>query len=454
LSNHASRAASIGLAAVVLCLAAFSIVAAYATQTQVERARHFEELHDSYSTANAALLADEASQLEGLVLPSEQHTADRADANGAVVAAFDAIAAQGGPEDVQLAHDLTRLHEQYLRVYASLATANAAGDQLEVLRLHGVEDPLFVAMRERITVATDARLAEAESAFGALRDTSRWILIVAPVVFLLGFALLFGLWRVLERYHDATRKTYREIEQLSRLRGEFVATVSHEFRTPLTGIQGFSEVMRDEELTIPEMREYAGDINKDARRLARLISDMLDLDQMESGLMTANLASVDLNGVIVETVAQLRSNGEHAIELDLDHTLPSLWADSDRLAQVVTNLLSNAIKYSPSGGSIELRTQRNGKTVMFTVRDHGIGIPAEQLEQIFTRYARVETTATQQIKGVGLGLAIVRQIVQLLQGTVWATSTLGEGSTFHVRLPLLDPVTTVPSGAPSARARA
>ena len=93
MSNHASRAASIGLAAVVLCLAAFSIVAAYATQTQVERARHFEELHDSYSTANAALLADEAAQLEGLVLPSEQHTAERADANRAVVAAFDAIAA-------------------------------------------------------------------------------------------------------------------------------------------------------------------------------------------------------------------------------------------------------------------------------------------------------------------------------------------------------------------------
>ena len=136
------------------------------------------------------------------------------------------------------------------------------------------------------------------------------------VVFLIGFTLLFGLWRILEQSHRAARETYREIAQLSKLRSEFVSIVSHEFRTPLTGIQGFSEMMRDENLTVPEMREYAGDINKDARRLARLITDMLDLDRMESGRMTLNSEPVDLNRIVAETAAQFRLNAaDHPTEL-------------------------------------------------------------------------------------------------------------------------------------------
>jgi signal transduction histidine kinase len=261
-------------------------------------------------------------------------------------------------------------------------------------------------------------------------------LVAAPVVFAIGFALLIVLWRILNRYDSATRKTYREIEQLSRLRGEFVATVSHEFRTPLTGIQGFSEMMRDEQLTPDEVREYAGDINKDAQRLARLITDMLDLDQMESGGVTLNVQPVDLNAIIVETAALFRLSAARAIELRLDELLPKLAGDAERLAQVVTNLLSNAIKYSPRGGDVELRTARDGQAVVFTVADHGIGIPAQLLEKIFERYAQTTTTTTRALQGTGLGLPIVRQIVQLHRGTVWATSESGVGSVFHVRLPL------------------
>jgi two-component system sensor histidine kinase VicK len=121
-----------------------------------------------------------------------------------------------------------------------------------------------------------------------------------------------------------------------------------------------------------------------------------------------------------------------------------LMGDADRLTQVVTNLVSNAIKYSPSGGAVELRTERVGATVTLTVRDQGIGIPSEQLEKIFDRYSRVQTTATQGIQGTGLGLPIVRQIVQLCEGKVWATSEPGQGSVLHVQLPLLEAAAVAP----------
>lgn len=121
--------------------------------------------------------------------------------------------------------------------------------------------------------------------------------------------------------------------------------------------------------------------------------------------------------------------------------------DSDRLTQVLTNLVSNAIKYSPAGGAIELRTERADKSVMMTVTDHGMGIAAEQLERIFDRYSRVETTDTRAIQGTGLGLPIVRQIVQLSGGKVWATSEWGKGSIFHVQLPLLEAATLAPLAA-------
>jgi signal transduction histidine kinase len=438
-SNRATRAASLGLAAVVICLAVFSIFAAYTTQTQVARMEHAESLHESYIRAIAAIRAEESAELEYLVDPSAEHRAGMVAAANALFNAVNEIEIHGGEADARLAKDVLTLHDQFVVASEKLTAAVERGDTVEARRIDEDEaDPVFHAMHDLITAEQTAREAEARSAFAALHETADVTLILAPLVFAVGFALLLVLWRVLEGYHRATRKTYREIEQLSRLRSEFVSIVSHEFRTPLTGIQGFSEMMRDEVLTMPEVQEYAGDINKDARRLARLITDMLDLDRMESGKMTLNSEAVDLNRVVGDAAAQFRlSAADHPIELDLDD-LPPVRGDPDRLTQVVTNLLSNAIKYSPSGGAVELKTERTEKTVTFTVRDHGIGIPDDQLETIFDRYSRVQSTETRTIQGTGLGLPIVRQIVQLHGGTVWATSELGQGSVFHVQLPVLE----------------
>jgi len=437
-STRSTRAATLGLAAVVLSLALFSIFSAYRTETLVDRATFQDTLDHAYRDANAAILGAEVSELEFLLDPSPGKRADFMAANSAIDEAISRIAAMGDQEDGRLADELLGLHLQYVAASARVVAAMSTGDIAEGHRVdHEEGDPFLNLMRARLTAATGLRAAAADDAFANLRETARWILLVAPIVFAIGFTLMAALWRVLGSYQRATRKTYDEIAQLSKLRGEFVSTVSHEFRTPLTGIQGFSEIMRDEELSIPEMREYAGDINKDARRLARLISDMLDLDRMESGLMTVSLVPVDLNRLLTEAAAQFRLDADdHPIELDLDQALPKVLGDPDGLTQVITNLLSNAIKYSPDGGAVEVRTERVATAVTLTVRDHGIGVPADQLERIFERYSRIETAATQNIQGTGLGLPIVRQLVQIYQGSVWATSSPGEGSVFHVRLPL------------------
>ncbi len=233
------------------------------------------------------------------------------------------------------------------------------------------------------------------------------------------------------------REAVEQLERLNRAKSEFVSIVSHEFRTPLTGIQGFSEMMRDEELTLEEMREYAGDINKDAQRLNRMIDEMLDLDRMESGRMTIHPERMDLNAVVDEAVDRVRPNApNHTLSVDLQPELPPIHADRDRLTQVASNLLNNAVKYSPTGGRITVTTRADHDQVRLDVRDEGLGIPPDALETIFERYSRVDSQATKDIPGTGLGLPIVRQIVQLHGGKVWAESELGRGSVFHVVLPL------------------
>jgi signal transduction histidine kinase len=238
----------------------------------------------------------------------------------------------------------------------------------------------------------------------------------------------------------AQRAANDKLERLNRAKSEFVSIVSHEFRTALTGIQGFSELMRDEDFTLDEMKQYADDINQDAQRLNRMITEMLDLDRMESGRMTLKLAEVDLNQIVAEVAERARANAPaHSIRLALDGSLPPLRGDRDKLTQVVANLVSNAVKYSPDGGEIVVSSRREGNLAQVRVQDHGVGIPPEALEQVFERFSRVEWGANRDIQGTGLGLPIVRQLVELHGGRAWVESMLGEGSIFQFTVPLSGP---------------
>ncbi len=234
--------------------------------------------------------------------------------------------------------------------------------------------------------------------------------------------------------------TNERLEEMNKVQSDFISIVSHEFRTTLTGIQGFSELLCVEEFSTEEVKDYASDINTDARRLTRMINDLLDLERMKSGKMALEIEAVDLNRILEEVVERATlTASKHTLLLHQDVRLPLLQGDSDKLIQVLTNLLSNAIKYAPNGGEIVLTSKRQKNKIHITVQDHGIGIPAHALEEVFAPYSRIDVQRTRYIKGTGLGLAIVRQIVEMHNGHVWVESVLGSGSTFHLLLPLISP---------------
>ena len=236
---------------------------------------------------------------------------------------------------------------------------------------------------------------------------------------------------------ELERAAHERLVRLDKAKGEFVSILTHQLRTPLTGIQGFSELIRDEDLTTGQVKEYADNINAEARRLAHMIKENLDVDRMAAGRMTPDLREMDLNQVIKDLA---RNAGPAAqgrpLLLHLDAGVPLMIGDPALLSEAIRNLLDNALKYSPQGGEVAITTHRDGQQAHVVVRDHGIGIAEESLEMIFERYARLESVATRYVEGTGLGLPIVRQIAQMHGGQVWAESRPGDGAMFHLTLPL------------------
>jgi len=236
---------------------------------------------------------------------------------------------------------------------------------------------------------------------------------------------------------DAQREANSNLAKLDTTKSEFLSIVSHEFRTALTGIQGFSELIRDGGLESDEVRAYGGYIFNDADRVNRLIGDMLDLDRMESGRMAMRTTQVDINDVLMEAISRA-APGAISVEFksDLDPRLPIVTGDRDRLIQVVSNVVNNAVKYSPEGGTVTLASRAEGRFALVSVSDTGIGIPPDEIGHVFERFRRVRTGAAQSIPGTGLGLTIVKQIIEMHGGKIWVESAVGHGSSFHFTIPL------------------
>jgi PAS domain S-box-containing protein len=235
---------------------------------------------------------------------------------------------------------------------------------------------------------------------------------------------------------ESQRSANATLEKLDRTKTEFLSIVSHEFRTALTGIQGFSELIRDGGLEPDEVRAYGGYIFNDADRVNRLIGDMLDLDRMESGRMSIRTADVDINEVLSDSIARAGSSPSVEFKSDLDPRLPIVVGDRDRLVQVVSNLVNNAVKYSPDGGTVTLSSRAEEGFALVSVTDTGVGIPPDEISHVFERFRRVRSGAAQSIPGTGLGLTIVKQIVEMHGGKIWVESAVGHGSAFHFTLPL------------------
>lgn len=231
---------------------------------------------------------------------------------------------------------------------------------------------------------------------------------------------------------DVTEKRQEE-----RRRENFIGVASHELRTPMSIITGFSELLLTQDPPKKTRRQWADYINRESWKITAILEDLLDVSRIQSGKLVIHEEDVSLSEVVNELVSGLRSAMDtHEFEVQLEPDLPNVVADRQRLGQVLINLLSNAVKYSPDGGrvTVSARWDSGQGRVLVAISDEGIGISVEDQERIFGSFERVDRDETSGVQGTGLGLYIVRFLVEQMNATVRVESELGKGSTFFVSL--------------------
>ncbi|TVT43390.1 histidine kinase [Hymenobacter setariae] len=257
--------------------------------------------------------------------------------------------------------------------------------------------------------------------------------------------------RQLQRLTDELRQAYQQLQALDQQKDEFLYTVTHELRTPLTSIRALAEILADNpDLEEEERERFHNTIGREAERLTRLISLILDLEKLESGqatLVRAPVALAEVAAEAAEAVGQLARAKGIALHLDVPAALPALPADRDRLMQVLINLLSNAVKACPPGGTgrIGVLAWPAADALLLCVEDNGKGIASAEHHQIFDKFFQAQHQNMRKPEGSGLGLAITKKLVELHQGRIWVESAPEQGARFFVELPLAPPVrATIP----------
>jgi two-component system, OmpR family, phosphate regulon sensor histidine kinase PhoR len=243
-----------------------------------------------------------------------------------------------------------------------------------------------------------------------------------------------NVWKgVLLVFHDIT-----EIKKLEVMRKDFVANVSHELKTPVTSIKGFSETLLDGAMNNQDTLEaFLSIINKESERMQSLIQDLLDFSKIEQQEFKLNIQDFDLYELINEVITMLNKKAKSKdIRLELEFQREELYiqGDHDRLKQVFINLISNAILYTPPKGFVKVSLFNHEKSVKIHVKDSGVGIKQEEIPRIFERFYRVDRARSRDSGGTGLGLAIVKHLVEAHHGNISVRSTLGEGSEFIIEL--------------------
>jgi len=239
---------------------------------------------------------------------------------------------------------------------------------------------------------------------------------------------------------QAFNQMAEKLENTERMRSQLIGDVSHELLTPLTAIKGSMEALVDG--ILPATPETFEQVEQEADRLQRLARDLQELSRVEAGAYKLEMQPIHLPELLQTAVERVQTQfmlKEVQLISQFSPELPSVQADPDRLLQVLINLLSNAFQYTPAGGQVMLKAAAQSSEVFISVKDNGMGIPAEHLPHLFTRFYRVDKSRSRQSGGgSGIGLAITRHLVEAHGGTIWAESAgLGQGSTFTFTLPVL-----------------
>ncbi|MDB4961112.1 MAG: two-component hybrid sensor and regulator [Myxococcales bacterium] len=242
------------------------------------------------------------------------------------------------------------------------------------------------------------------------------------------------------RLLEAERIARAEVERVSLMKDEFLATLSHELRTPLNAVLGWSEILLGRTPAESDLRRGLDTIARNARSQAQLIEDLLDMNRIVSGKIRLDVQRIDIAPIVDAAIDSVRPSAEAkaiTIRRTLDPNAGPVVGDPNRLQQIVWNLLTNAVKFTPKGGKIDVLVQRVSSHVELTVTDTGAGISPDFLPHLFERFRQADSSTTRRHGGLGLGLSIVKQLVELHGGTVSAHSPgLGQGSMFLVTLPL------------------
>ena len=249
---------------------------------------------------------------------------------------------------------------------------------------------------------------------------------------ILDIMIVVGVWFVY--------RTVRREMELSKLKSDFVSNVSHELRTPLSLIRMFGETLEMGRVPSEEKKqEYYATIVRETERLSGLVNNILNFSRMESGKKEYHFSNTDMNVVVQKVLSSYHSHLEHlgfTLETELASALPLILADPEAVSEALLNVVDNAIKYSGTQKSITIRTGIIGRNVYVEVEDRGIGIPPEEQSKIFEKFYRVSSGLVHEIRGSGLGLTLVRHIMDAHKGEITVRSRVGEGSTFRLSFPI------------------
>jgi signal transduction histidine kinase/CheY-like chemotaxis protein len=238
------------------------------------------------------------------------------------------------------------------------------------------------------------------------------------------------------RLFGEIQEAYHRLSELDYLKSEFIAIASHELRSPLAVVLAYATLL-EEEAPGP-MREHLVQVLGAATQLKSIIDEMVSLRHIDTGDAQMRIEPVlprDVFAAVLDDLRPLAEKKSQQLTVALPATLPAVRSDEQVLHLVISNLLSNAIKFTPEGGAIQVSASATEEQVTFAIRDTGIGIPAEELERIFERFYQVEDSLRRKHGGIGLGLAIAREMAELINARIWAESVVGQGSTFYVALP-------------------